>query len=214
MLGGGYLGKDESILTFDKHKSPVFSCSLHPSKSWACTGGEDDMGYVWDTNTGEVVYEITGHKDTVIGCSFNFDGTYLASGDIAGEIQVFKFADGFRKVWEYSMGDMCWMKWHPSANVLMAGAESGEIYVWRIPSGDCKILPGQGQKCEAAELTGDGKKIFAGYGDGTLRLWDIKSSTVISEVTSTHPLAHTDNVSAVSCDPENPLYMSGSEDCK
>lgn len=213
MLGGGYLGKDESIMTFDKHKSPVFTCSLHPSKDWASTGGEDDMGYVWDTNTGEVIHEISGHKDTVLSCTFNFDGNYLASGDIAGEIQVFKLADdGIRKIWEYSMGDMCWMNWHPSANVLMAGAESGEIYVWRIPSGDCKILPGQGHKCESGELTGDGKKLFAGYGDGVLRLWDIKTSTVINEVTSTHPLAHTENISAVSCDPENPLYMSGGED--
>lgn len=215
-LLGEPIGKDESILTFDRHKAAVFTCSLHPSKDWASTGGEDDMGYIWDINTGEVIYEITGHKDTLINCTFNADGNYLVSGDMAGEVQVFKLSDGIKKVWEYSMGDMCWLKWHPNANVLMAGAESGEIYIWRIPSGECKILPGQGEKCDSGELTCDGKKLLAGYGNGVLRLWDIKTATVVNEVTSSHPLGHSENVAAVSCDPENPLYMSGCEagECK
>lgn len=71
---------------------------------------------------------------------------------MAGDIQVFKPKNNYKKVWEFSMGDMSWMKWHKAAYVLAAGAESGEIYIWRIPSGDCKVLLGGGEKCETAEV--------------------------------------------------------------
>lgn len=144
--------RDDSFLTFRKHTAPVFCCSLHPSKELAATGGEDDCAFVWNSKTGEVVHEIRSHKDTVIAACFSHDGTYLATGDMAGEIQVFKVQDNYRKVWEFSMGDMSWVKWHTATSVLLAGSETGEIYVWRIPSGDCKLMSGNGHKCETAEV--------------------------------------------------------------
>jgi angio-associated migratory cell protein len=94
----------------------------------------------------------SGHGDSVIAAEFSYDGVYLATGDMAGDIQVFKVTQNYKKVWEYSMGDMGWMKWHTGANVLMAGAEAGETYIWRIPSGDCKVLQGNGSKSETASV--------------------------------------------------------------
>lgn len=172
MLGQRIPERDDAKITFREHSSAVFSCHLHPTENIAVTGGEDDKAFVWNTETGEVISKIEGHKDTVISVAFSPDGNYLATGDMAGEIQVsanssnksqivtketpaqvFKVAQNYKKVWEFSMGDMCWMKWHMAANVLLAGSEVGDIYVWRIPSGDCKILPGNGNRCETAEVT-------------------------------------------------------------
>lgn len=79
---------DDAILTFRQHTASVFTCSVHPSKDWAVTGGEDDKAFVWNTQTGEVIHTIEGHKDTVIVAHFSHDGSYLATGDMAGEIQV------------------------------------------------------------------------------------------------------------------------------
>jgi angio-associated migratory cell protein len=207
--------EDHSILTFSKHSSAVFCCSFCPSKQYVVSGGEDDKAYVWNRDTGELIYEILDHKDSVISATFSADGNYLATGDMAGEIFCFKMNEEkeFKKVWEYSMGDMEWMKWHKSANVLMAGSSNeGEIYVWRIPSGDCKVLPGNGAKCETAEIASDGKNLFAGYGDGTVKLWDIKNNNVIMEINRDNHMGHKDRVSCVSCDPENPCFASGGED--
>lgn len=206
---------DKSEITFTKHTAPVFSCSLHPTRNIAVTGGEDDKAYIWNIYTAQILHEITNHKDTVISTIFSTDGNYLATGDMSGEIQVFKLNDDeLIKVWEFSMGDMCWMKWHKNANILLAGSDTGEIYVWRIPNGNCKILPANGEKCETAELTGDGKKLFAGYGNGTVKLWDIKNCTCIVECSPDSPMGHKDGVAGVSCDIDNPLYASGGEDAK
>lgn len=204
--------RDDASVTFDKHIGSVFCCSFHPTLDVACTGGEDDQAYVWSTLTGDVVHEITSHHDTVIAAAFSPDGNYLAIGDMAGEVEVLKLSQGYKKVWEFSMGDMVWMQWHCATNVLMAGAEAGDVYVWRIPSGDCKVLAGNGQRSECASLTADGKRLIVGYADGAVRLWDIKSSTCVLHIEAESPLAHTDAVTCIAADPDNGLWLSGSQD--
>lgn len=206
--------KDDAVITFRKHTSPVFGCHLHPRLNWAVTGSEDDRAYVWDTNNGEVLFEITEHKDTVTETHFSHDGCYLATGDISGELFVFKvneLQDGrpiLNKVWEYSMLDMAWMFWHRAANVLLAGGDSGEVYVWRIPSGECKILPGHSARCETGELSGDGKKLLTAYTNGVVKLWDLKTCQVLMEVNDQHPLGFGEvNHIVVACEHDSPFYV-------
>jgi len=206
--------RDDSILTFTKHEAPIFCAALHPTESLAVTGGEDDRAFVWNTDTGEVVYQVNDHMDSVISAEFSYDGVYVATADMAGDIQVFKTTKEYKKVWSFSMGDMCWMKWHLGAYVLMAGSDSGEIYVWRIPSGDCKVFQGNGEKCETATITSDGKKLAAGYGDGTFKLWDIKSCNILLEMAPNSTLGHTSTVTTISCDKENNMILTGGEDGK
>lgn len=57
------------------------------------TGGQDDKAYVWDAKTGEVVLECTDHKDSVTFADFSYDNTYVATGDMNGNIQVRKTSD-------------------------------------------------------------------------------------------------------------------------
>ncbi|EDW19734.1 angio-associated migratory cell protein [Drosophila mojavensis] len=206
--------RDDALITFRKHTAPVFGCHLHPRLDWAVTGSEDDRAYVWDTNNGEVLFEITDHKDTVTETHFSHDGCYLATGDISGELFVFKVNESqddrpiLYKVWEYSMFDMAWMFWHRAANVLLAGGDSGEVYVWRIPSGECKILPGHSARCEAGDLSGDGKKLLTAYTDGVVKLWDLKTCQVLMEVNNQHPLGFGEvSHIVVACEQNSPFYL-------
>lgn len=204
--------RDDAAVTFRKHTASVFCGSLHPTLDLAVTGGEDDRAYVWATDTGDVVHEITNHHDTIVGAAFSPDGAYLAIGDMAGEIEVLKLSQNYQKVWEFSMGDMVWMQWHCATSVLMAGGASGEVYVWRIPSGDCKVLAGNGEQSECAALTADGKRLVAGYADGAVRLWDIKASKCLRSVEAGAPLAHTEAVTCVAADMDNGLFLTGGQD--
>ncbi|XP_017019522.1 angio-associated migratory cell protein [Drosophila kikkawai] len=205
---------DQAEVTFRQHKAPVFACSLHPTYNWAVTGSEDDRAYVWDTTTAEVLHEITEHKDTVTETHFSHDGAYLVTGDMAGELFAFKVSEQgeerpiLTKVWEYSMSDMSWLFWHRAAHILLAGSDSGDIYVWRIPGGDCKILPGQSSRCESGELSGDGKKLFTAYLNGHVKLWDLKTCQVLMEVNEQHPLGFGEITHAVvACERESPFYI-------
>uniref|UniRef100_A0A182QSA8 Uncharacterized protein n=1 Tax=Anopheles farauti TaxID=69004 RepID=A0A182QSA8_9DIPT len=202
--------RDDAKLTFTKHTSVVFCAALHPTENLAVTGGEDDKAYVWNIRTGEVQFEVTNHTDSVIAVGFSYDGVFVATGDMSGYIQVFKVSQNYRKVWEFTAGDLCWMRWHIGAHVLLAGSESGEVYVWRIPSGDCKVLPGHDAKAETAELTHDGKKLAVGYGNGHFKLWDLKAGTPAMELDPS--TGHKVNITSLAIDQENQLFVTGAED--
>ncbi|KAG5672261.1 hypothetical protein PVAND_002402 [Polypedilum vanderplanki] len=210
--------RDDSIMTFSMHTKAIFCGSLNPDGTLAVTGGEDDKAYVWKVDTGEVVFAVTDYTDSVIAAEFSHDGTFLATGDMCGEMKVFRVDKEYKKVWEFSMGDMSWMKWHKKSHVLLAGTEVGDIYIWKIPSGQCKVIGGNGFKSEVAVFTSDEKRLAAGYGDGSFKLWDIKNQqailTIEPESDNTYderrdnfPLA----ITTLDTDNDNQLIITGSE---
>lgn len=206
--------RDDALITFSGHNGPVFCGSLHPTENLAVTGGEDDKAFVWCTQTGNVVFVAEGHKDSLIATEFSSDGNYLATGDMAGYIQVFKLSQDYKIVWQFEMGDMSWLQWHSAANVLIAGADTGETYVWRMPSGDCKVLQGNGHKAEIGTITANGKGLIVGYADGTVKLWDIKTSTVLQDIPADSALGHTSSITCIAADPDNGRFITGSDDGK
>ncbi|XP_026727063.1 angio-associated migratory cell protein [Trichoplusia ni] len=207
--------EDHAALVFSKHVGSVFSCDLHPNGKLAVTGGEDDKAYVWSVETGEVVMDCVGHKDSVIFVGFSFDGAYLATADMCGLIKVWKCNTENQDPWpvafEYEADDLTWGLWHFGARVLMFGSVSGDIYVFKVPSGDTKILQGHNVKSECGKLFRDGVRLSAGYEDGAVKIWDLKTSAILQQVPAS---VHQIRVTAVDNHPENNLIASISTDGK
>lgn len=151
--------EDHAVLVFNKHVGSVFCCDLHPSGKLAVTGGEDDKAYVWSLETGQVVMDCTGHKDSVIFVGFSFDGAYLATADMSGMIKVWKCnsEEDQQLPWllafEYEAEDLTWGQWHFGARVLICGAVTGDIFVFKVPSGDTKVLQGHNTRVECAKVS-------------------------------------------------------------
>ncbi|GFG40869.1 hypothetical protein Cfor_08899 [Coptotermes formosanus] len=202
--------RDDSAYIFSLHKGSVFCCHLEPKTGrLAVTGAEDEMTYVWETHSGDVVLHCKGHKDSVTCVQFNYDGSYVATGDMSGVVQVWKIASKLQ-VWETHVGDLTWLKWHHGANVLLAGTVSGDVYMWRIPGGDCKLLPGGGVKTDCGLILPDGKRAAVGYEDGTVKVFDMKACTVLHHVPQGQANAGT--VTDMDCHPDNNLLITGSVD--
>jgi len=174
----GYI-PDDSKMVFTQHEGSVF-CLDHSTKdhTLVVTGGEDDKGYVWNLNTGETVFECFDHKDSIISCGFSKDGKYVMTADMSGVVNVRQASDG-KKIWDYECTDIEWCKWHTVLNVIFAGTSDGEIYMWKVPSGDCKIYSGHGSKSTSGKVLNNGKELLAGYEDGAVKLWELKSANAI-----------------------------------
>lgn len=209
--------EDHATLMFNKHGGSVFCSDLHPNGTLAVTGGEDDKAYVWNVQSGQLVMDCEGHKDSVIFVGFSHDGAYLATADMSGVIKVWKCntdenqLEPWPVAFEYEADDLTWGQWHFGARVLIVGAVSGDIYVLKVPSGETKILQGHNIKVECGKLFQDGVRLVAGYEDGAVKIWDLRSSTVLHSVPAT---VHDTRVTAVDTHPENNLMASISTDGK
>lgn len=140
---------DNSILVFKGHQGSVFCGSIHPSGKYAISGGEDDRAYVWDIETGNVLTQSTEHSDSVVAASFSFDGVFLMTADMRGNVYVKRCAteenNTWDIVWSYQTSDLLWAFWHPAAHVLVCCESEGDVYIWKIPTGETKILRGHGK---------------------------------------------------------------------
>ncbi|CAH0725964.1 unnamed protein product, partial [Brenthis ino] len=210
--------EDLAVLAFDKHNNgAVFCCDFHPSGKLAVTGGEDDKAYVWSVETGEVVMECTNHKDSIIFVGFSFDGAYLATVDMGGLVQVWKCMLGGNEkeswpvVFEYETGDVTWGLWHFGARVVICGTDAGDIFVFKIPTGETKVLKGHNLKTECGKIFPDGVRLAVGYTDGTVKIWDLKTCAVLHQVPAT---VHENRIIALDIHPENSLLASISSDGK
>lgn len=203
---------DDAICVFTGHTSgSVFCGYLSKDGKLAMSGGEEDLAYVWDTKTGEIILKCTGHKDSVIFAELNYNETYLATGDMAGFIQVWSLSDK-SSIWNYNMDDTIWLKWHKEADILMAGSVYGEVCMWKIPDGDYKFIRDYWQRAESGIILPDGKRLAVGYGDGTIRIFDIESRTLLASVPKT--TGHTATITALDCHSDNNLILSAAVDGK
>ncbi|XP_048835237.1 angio-associated migratory cell protein [Brienomyrus brachyistius] len=204
--------QDDSELTFSKHTGSVFCVSLDPAtNSLAVTGGEDDKAYVWKVNDGEVVFECTGHKDSVTCALFSHDSTLVATGDMSGLIKVWKL-ETKEEIWSFEVGDLEWMEWHPCAPVLLAGTADGSVWMWKIPAGDCKTFQGPGCQATCGKILSDGKRAVVGYEDGIVRIWDLKQGSATHVIKGQD--GHQGALTCIACSKDGSLVLTGSVDSK
>ncbi|CAM9936833.1 unnamed protein product [Lampetra planeri] len=207
---GGESVPDDSEFTVKKHKGAVFCVALDPkSNALAVTGGEDDLAYVWRVGDGEILFPCTGHKDSVTCAGFSHDSSMVATGDMSGLIKVWSSATA-QELWSFEVSDLEWIEWHHKAPVLLAGTNSGEVWMWKIPAGDCRTFQGPGCQSMCGKIFPDGKGAVVGYEDGTVRIWDLKQSTPV--FTFKGKDGHQGSVTCLAVHDDGTLVLTGSVD--
>ncbi|XP_005099957.1 angio-associated migratory cell protein [Aplysia californica] len=203
--------QDDSALTFLGHHNDAVICTeISPVNSHlVITGGQDDQALVWNSRDGSVMFQCTGHTDTVVSVGFSFDGSFVATADMKGMIKVWKVETG-TEVWSFEVSDIEWLQWHQAAPVLLVGTKEGQVWMWKIPSGDCKTFVGYGPSALCGRILPDGKRAYVGYDDGAVKVWDLKSTEAVFTV-SGHD-GHKEPVFCMDHNNDGSLIMSGSGD--
>lgn len=57
----------------------------------------------------------------------------------------------------FSVPLLQWLEWHPCAPVLLAGTDDGSVWMWKIPSGDCKTFQSAGSQATTGKVLPDGQ---------------------------------------------------------
>lgn len=84
--------------------------------------------------------------------------------------------------------------------------------MWKIPTEVSKMYFAHGEKVEGAKLLPDGKRIMVGYGDGTMRLFDLKSGDVLRNVSDPSASHSPSAITALDVRSDNNLVASGGSD--
>lgn len=69
------------------------------------------------------------------------------------------------------------MEWHYGTKVLFASDAEGMVWMWKIPSGDCKTFSNAGVAATCCHLLPGGSQLVTGYANGSLKIWDLASAT-------------------------------------
>ncbi|KAG7236536.1 hypothetical protein INR49_000799 [Caranx melampygus] len=169
-------------------------------------GGEDDKAYVWRVSDGEVLLESQRLRDM---CVFSHDSSLVASGDMSGLIKVWK-VETKEEIWSFEVGDLEWLEWHPCAPVLLAGTDDGNVWMWKIPAGDCKTFQSSACQATSGKVLPDGKRAVVGYDDGTVRVWDLKQGNAIHVIKGQD--GHQGALTCLACNKDGSLVLTGSVD--
>ena len=123
---------DDSIQGFfdhrdDEKENAVFCVVLCPTNPSLCLSGDQvDRAFLWNTQTGERLFELLGHTDSVIGGAFSADGRLVATASMDSTCRVWEVATGkLIQTLEGPAAEIEWVRFHPKGPILLAGSTDG-----------------------------------------------------------------------------------------
>jgi len=214
--GSSGSGDDNSLQAFQNHNSSVFAVAGHPTEPLAASGGEDDLGYVWDITDGEVIVKLTGHTDSVTSVAWSADGEMIATGGMDGKIRIWRRVgkENYR-TWEFltqleGPDEVMFLRWHPKGSVLLAGSNDSTLWLWQLPSGNTmQVFAGHTGAVQCGEFTPDGKRIVTACADGVLIFWDPRSSSPVFKLTPSDARFDLDGITSLGVNPSSTLAVVG-----
>jgi ribosome assembly protein SQT1 len=208
--------RDNSLQHFPNHNGSVFAVSCHPTEPLAASGGEDDLGYIWDITDGEVIVKLTGHTDSVSNTAFSSDGELVATGGMDGKVRIWRRVgkENYR-TWEFltelqGPDEVMWLRWHPKGTVLLAGSNDTTVWLWQLPSGNTmQVFAGHTGPVQCGEFTPDGKRIVTACAAGTLMFWDPRSPNAIFKLNPQDAGFDLDGITSLAINPSSSLAVVG-----
>ncbi|KAH9812126.1 WD40-repeat-containing domain protein [Melampsora americana] len=175
---------------FINHTSPIFHIATHPKLSnITASGGGDDLGYIWDSENGNLIETLNGHLESVSILKFSENGQFLASASVDGNIKIWKSLDlvNFNR-WSFLIDlegseEVTWISWHPKGSVLLAGFADGLSTMWSIPSGETmQVFNGHNSMATCGQFTPDGKTIAVASEESRLIIFDPTTGSAIQRI--------------------------------
>ena len=132
---------------------------------------------LFDTTTGELLTEWTGHRDTLYAAVFSPDEKLIATAGYDREIVIWSVESGkeLRRLNGHN-GAVFDLAFSPDGKVLCSACADETVKVWSVETGERLDTLGQPTgEVFAVDVTKDGKHILAASADNRLRVWQLKS---------------------------------------
>jgi WD40 repeat protein len=170
------------------------AAAVSTSGRWILSGSQgDQQARLWDAQTGDLVGTLDGHDAEVTAVAFSPDDRFLFTGDSKGR----------GVLWDReAQKQLRRLSWHTSGITAAAFATNGTrlltasddktVCTWNVAglSQDAssvqpleKLVLKHPNTVWSLDVSRDGQTALTSCQDGGMRLWDLKTSTVIREIT-------------------------------
>ena len=173
-------------LEFLGHQEKINSVDMMPNGRVAMSGGNDFVAYVWDTNSGQVIYQFN-HTSRVSKVALDPLGRFAFSADSMKSAHVWDLKTG--KLITTLKGTkrhevFSSIGFSPDGNTLVTGAASSKVSVWDMKTGKrtahWRVTPKEAKRPTGAVVYGlafsDNNALFTISSAGYAELWQLPSA--------------------------------------
>ncbi|KAA0057800.1 autophagy-related protein 16 [Cucumis melo var. makuwa] len=156
------------------------------------SGGQDRTVKLWDTNTGSLSSTLHGCLGSVLDLAITHDNRSVIAASSSNNLYAWDISSGrVRHTLTGHSDKVCAVDVSKvSSRYVVSAAYDRTIKIWDLQKGYCTKTFIFASNCNAVRFSMDGQTICSGHVDGNLRLWDIQTGKLISEVAG-HSLAVT-----------------------
>lgn len=147
------------------------------------TGSQEGDIRLWHID-GSLVSELRGaHKSKIHSIKYNHKNSMIGSLSIDGTVHLWKLKnDHLNRFLKLNLGSARSLAFDPKRNILITGHYDGMIYFWNISEGGKLInkIKAHQEGINTLITSIDGKKLFSGADDATIRVWSIDKSKLLT----------------------------------
>lgn len=127
----------DSRLAFVGHRSDVYDVAVTPDGKLAITGSDDRTVRVWELDTGKAICTLNGHTRQIWSVSVAGDGRMVVSASDDRDVIVWDIERQMLVARFSADGPLTACAISPDGTTVLAGDETGRIYILRFERHEC-----------------------------------------------------------------------------
>lgn len=168
------------------HSGPVYAVDFTPCGKYLVSCSFDSTIKIWSLQLGGVpLVSYKSHNGPIWDVKCNPNGFYFASAGSDMTVRVWSFDHIYAlRLLVGHIGDVSCVEWHTkNSKYLFSGSLDKTVRMWDINDGSCvRIFVNAAvitTGVTAIKCSNDGKTLIIGCEDGSLSVWDIRSSKLL-----------------------------------
>jgi WD40 repeat protein len=139
---------------------------------------------LWDTRTGQLLPNLSGHTYALNSVEWSPDGTRIASGAADHTVRIWDPASGenLMTLSEHT-SSVDSVSWSPDSTKIASGSGDSTVRIWDAATGESlSIFQGDNSPLFIVKWSPEGSRIAAGDLSGILRIWDAGTGQLLTAI--------------------------------